>query len=176
MKRWYLVHTQPRREFLARDNLVRQGFDVFIPCLWKTVRHARKLSKVKAALFPGYLFTAFDPGEVRWRSIDGTIGVLRLVKAGDRPQAAPSGLVEGLITATDGDGVYQAPSDALEPGQAVRIISGPFADHLAEVDRLSGEGRVRLLLRLMDGSIPIDAPESSVRIVGQPHTTPLAPR
>lgn len=160
--RWYLVHTQPRREFIAQEHLARQGYEVFLPAAWKTVRHARKLSTVKAAYFPGYLFVRFDTGAVRWRPIDGTRGVLRLVKAGNEPLAAPEGLVEGLIRAADGDGVLRFQAQ-LKAGDGVRITSGPFADHFAHVEQMKGEERVQVLLALMHGAVRLDVPASSLR-------------
>lgn len=160
--RWYLVHTQPRREFIAQDHLARQGYEVFLPSAWKTVRHARKLSTVKAAYFPGYLFVRFDTGTVRWRPIDGTRGVLRLVKAGNEPLAAPEGLVEALIDATDQDGIVRFEAQ-LKAGDGVRITSGPFADHFARVERLKGEERVQVLLALMHGTVRLDVPVSALR-------------
>ena len=160
--RWYLVHTQPRREFIAQDHLVRQGFETFLPAAWKTVRHARKLSTVKAAYFPGYLFVRFDAGAVRWRAIDGTRGVLRLVKAGNDPLAAPERLVEALIAAADEDGVVRFEAE-LKAGEGVRIISGPFADHFARVERLKGKERVQVLLALIQGAVRLDVPASDLR-------------
>lgn len=165
MYSWYLVQTQPRREFVAQEGLAGQGYDVFIPCIWKTVRHARKIANVKAALFPGYLFAGFDPALTRWRTIDGTRGVVRLVKAGDTPLAAPAGLVETLKSASDADGMFQARPEALEPGDRVRILSGPFEEHLAVVDTLSGGDRVKLLLRLMEATVRVDMPRAAVRVV-----------
>src|SRR5665213_3569762 len=58
--RWYVVQTQPRREARAIANLQRQNYRVFCPCIRKTVRHARKMSGVLAALFPKYLFVRLD--------------------------------------------------------------------------------------------------------------------
>lgn len=161
--RWYLVHTQPRREFIAQDHLVRQGFEIFLPAAWKTVRHARKLSTVKAAYFPGYLFVRFNAGVVRWRVIDGTRGVLRLVKAGAEPLAAPEGLVEALIAAADEHAIVRF-YEELKTGDGVRIISGPFADHFARVDRLKDGERVQVLLALMQGEVRLDLPASAVRV------------
>lgn len=153
--RWYLVNTQTRREALACQHLERQGYRSFLPATRKTVRHARKMRDVSAAYFPGYVFIALDPVHDRWRPIDSTVGVLRLVRAGDTPLPAPRGLVETLIEATDDDGIL-AMSPALKPGDRVRVVQGPFADQLAVVDSLRGEDRVRVLLDLMSQSARLE--------------------
>lgn len=146
---WYVVSTQARRERLAADNLRRQSYTVFLPTLSKTVRHARSVRTAQEAYFPGYLFVRLDVAIQRWRPIESSIGVLRLIKAGSKPTAAPVGLVESLIARSHSDGHLRLDVQDLQPGQVVRITQGPFAESLAVVDRSSGEERVRVLLALL---------------------------
>ncbi|MBP6689806.1 MAG: hypothetical protein KA153_07430, partial [Hyphomonadaceae bacterium] len=89
IERWFLVNTQSGREQLASLHLARQGYRPFVPSSWRSIRHARKIRTVRAAYFPGYLFVPLDLERDRWRPIDGTVGVLRIVKASGRPQPAP---------------------------------------------------------------------------------------
>lgn len=146
---WYVVNTQARRESVASDNLRRQGYEVFLPVLSKTVRHARSVRLALEAYFPGYLFVRLDMASQRWRPIESSVGVLRLIKAGTRPTPAPVGLVESLIERSGPEGLLRLEPEELQPGQVVRITKGPFADSLAVVDRASGAERVRVLLTLL---------------------------
>ena len=138
-ERWYVVNTQATREHVAAAHLRRQGYDVFLPSTWRTIRHARKVTTVKSGYFPGYLFVSMDLARDRWRPIEGTVGVLRIIKGAERPLATPTGLVEMLLTATGPDGVLSLADPVTKPGQNVRITRGPFADQLAVVERSSGE-------------------------------------
>ena len=70
------------------------------------------------------------------------------------PIPAPYGVVESLISATDDDGILH-PDILLRPGQRVRIIDGPFSDHLGVLDHVGSAGAVRILLDIMNRSIPI---------------------
>ena len=160
--RWYLVNTQTRREHLAFEHLERQGYRPFLPQMRKTVRHARQIRKVSTAYFPGYLFVALDIARDRWRPIDGTIGVLQILKAGGRPVPAPRGIVEALIAATDESGTVAMTSD-LSQGERVRIAQGPFADQLAVVDCLRGGDRVLVLLDMMRQSTRVELGRGEVR-------------
>ncbi|MCC6789898.1 MAG: hypothetical protein IT547_18885 [Hyphomonadaceae bacterium] len=155
-ERWFLVNAQTGREPLAAQHLQRQGFRPFLPTTWRTIRHARQIRNERTAFFPGYLFVAMDLDRDRWRSIDGTLGVVRLVKADGRPSSAPSGLVETLIEATGQDGVLDLAGGSLCEGDAVRIIRGPFADQLAIVQQMSKQDRVRVLLSMMNQRVPVD--------------------
>lgn len=96
--RWYVAQTRARQERLALMNLEAQKFEVFLPQILKTTRHARRHRLVKSAVFPGYLFVRLDPDQHRWRSVNGTIGVSRLLTANERPTPAPIGVVEALMS------------------------------------------------------------------------------
>lgn len=145
--RWFVVHTLPNREFGALTQLTFQGYKGFLPAHWKTVRHARKFRRVKAAFFPRYLFVRLDLDRDQWRRVNGTFGVSSLVMEGERPKPVPRGIVESLIEITE-DGVLSF-SPALQPGQSVRVLSGPFANLVGELQRIDPQNRVRVLLDVM---------------------------
>ena len=92
-ERWYVARTLPQRELQAAQQLNNQGFRTFVPRYWKNRRHARKVETISAPLFPRYIFVVVDQTRDRWRSINGTIGVDRLLMYGGEPQAVPQGVV-----------------------------------------------------------------------------------
>jgi transcription elongation factor/antiterminator RfaH len=160
-ERWYAVHTLPFAEARAEAQLRRQGFQTFQPKRHKTVRHARRLSTVEAPFFPRYLFVALDLARHRWRSINGTFGVSRLVMWGDQPHPAPRGVVETLIAAADARGILQLASK-LQIGGPVRLMAGPFAERLAILDDLDDSGRVRVLLDILGRRVAISTAVNNV--------------
>jgi transcription elongation factor/antiterminator RfaH len=161
-ERWYLVHTQPKKDLQARMHLHVQGFRTFVPQYLRTIRHARKLRTERAPLFPSYLFVILDLERDRWLSVRSTIGVSYLVGSREnRPDAVPHGVVEALIDQVDASNLMVF-SDGLEKGQKVRIASGPFADLIGTLDSLNDAGRVRLLLDMMGSEIAITLPRSAI--------------
>jgi transcription antitermination factor NusG len=152
-ERWFVAQTLHHRENLAALHLGAQGFRNFLPRFRKTVRHARQLREVIAPIFPSYIFLILDPERDRWRSINGTFGVARLVSADGRPVPVPSGTVEAMIAAMDQRGLVRLGGE-LAPGQPVRVVAGPFAGGLGVLERLNDRGRVRVLLQIMGGEVP----------------------
>ena len=150
--RWYVVYAQPNREFRAQIQLAAQGFHTFLPRYRKTVRHARKLMTVSAPFFQRYLFVALDLSRDQWRSVNGTFGVTSLVTDGTFPRPVPHGVVESLFDASDSDGFLNL-GDALNLGERVRLLTGPFADLIGELVRFDGSRRVRVLLQLLGGVV-----------------------
>lgn len=153
--RWYVVETQPCKEGLAVENLTRQAFRGFCPRFRKLRRHARRRETILAPLFPGYVFVRFDVDRQPWRSINGTHGVRRLVGAEHaRPQPMPEDAMQQIFSRCR-DGIVTQLVDNLEPGRAVRIVTGPFADSLAAIEALDGKGRVRVLLDILGAECSI---------------------
>ncbi len=159
--RWYVVQTRARQERLAAMNLEAQQFEVFLPQILKTVRHARRMRTVKAAVFPGYLFIRLNPAQHRWHSVNGTIGVSRLLAGSEGPMPAPIGVVEALKGYIDEQGFCQLSRD-LEAGQQVRVITGPFVSLIGEVLSMDDKGRTRVLLEIMGGKVVTALERSSL--------------
>ena len=151
MKRWYVIHTQARREDQALWHLRNQGFECFLPRLRRRRTHARKARTVMEPLFPRYLFAFFDSATAKWRAINGSRGVVNLLTDGARPVPVPEGVVEKLLGNADAEGVTSfAALAGLWKGRKVRICDGSFAGQIAQVETVApSNARVGLLLSLL---------------------------
>jgi transcription elongation factor/antiterminator RfaH len=153
-ERWYVVRTLAQRERHAIQQLTNQAYRAFLPLHLKNRRHARKVETILAPLFPRYLFVILDLTRDRWRSINGTLGVERLLMCSGEPQPVPRGVIENLMLAANQDGTVQFDC-ALRQGQMVKVAAGPFADFTGRLERLDDKGRVSVLLELMGGSVRV---------------------
>ena len=152
-ERWFLAHTLPRSERKAEMHLRAQGFKTYLPQIKKTIRHARQFRDVQAPLFPRYMFLILDVSRDRWLSVRSTVGVASLFTCEGRPVPVPQGVVESIITHSDGK--LASLDVGLTKGQSVRIVSGPFANLVGTLDRLDASGRTRVLLDLMGTAVPV---------------------
>lgn len=160
--RWYVVRTLRSREILAQNHLRNQGFQNFLPLHRITVRRAGKFQSKDAPLFPGYLFVSLDIDRDLWRSVNGTVGVAYLISMRDRPVPVPRGLVEKLQLVFSGPDLQDsAPRLAL--GDRVRVILGPFADLVGQLQEIDGAGRVKILLEVMGREAPVWTKVGSLR-------------
>ncbi len=154
--RWYAVQTHPNAERKARDHLNRQGYSTYLPHYLRRRRHARKTELVPAALFPRYLFVAIDMASQRWRSIQSTIGVCRLVCHGDEPAAVSEQVIAQLRAREDEGGFVRFDfRHRFAPGDQVRVIEGAFEATLGLFDRMSGDQRVAVLLDLLGRKVRV---------------------
>ncbi len=151
--RWYLAQLKPSGFDRARTNLARQGFASFMPMQKVTRPRCERFSEISRPLFPGYLFVRIPPDQTRWRAINSTYGVARLVALRDRyPSVVPSALIAGLRARCDLNGRL-VPVNDLHAGTRVRIVSGPFADTIATIDAVPEAGRAWVLMEMMGQTI-----------------------
>jgi len=161
--RWYVVQTQPHGESKAVSHLGRQGFATYLPRYEKRRRHARRIETVAAPLFPRYLFVAVDMAVQRWRSIQSTIGVSRLVCNGDDPAAVADGVVDGLRRRENERGFVQLDAGPrFAVGDQVRIVDGIFTSCLGLFDGISDGERVAVLLELLGRKVRVVFDDLSV--------------
>ena len=158
MSDWFVVRTKTGVEERAVWHLNNQGFETYLPRYRKQVRHARKTRQVLRPLFPGYVFVNMDLGAQRWRSINGTVGVISLVQFGSDPAPLPDGMVEGIRAREGEDGAVSVARTDLKKGDRVRVREGAFADCTAILDEVSDEKRVFLLLDLMGRAVRVSVP------------------
>jgi len=153
---WYVVQTQVNAEARAARNLIRQGFEIYLPRYLKRRSHARKIEKVAAPLFPRYMFVRVDIATQRWRSIQSTFGVSCIVSNGADP-APVAGKVLHLLRAKEDESGFiridQRPSFAT--GQKVRVLTGAFADIIGLFDGLGDRERVAILLDLLGQKVRV---------------------
>lgn len=163
--RWYVVQTQFRGEAQAARELANQAFEVFLPRYQKKCRHARKVTLVAAPLFPNYLFVRLNPQRQRWRSINGTRGVIRVIASQDGPIPVPDALIAILHRRLDPQGfVTMSLRPNFVPGDAIRIRSGSFAEAIGLFDGFRDHDRIAVLLELLGGRVRVVLDEDLVEI------------
>lgn len=146
---WYLVQLKPGGLARASLNLGRLGYEVFMPRRSVTRRQGSRLITELRALFPGYLFIQVRADDTRWRVINSTYGVAHLVSLEPgRPSKVPCQIMNELRAACGSDTSLFTPT-APSVGDAVRVISGPFAGALARIEAVPEGDRVYLLLDMM---------------------------
>ncbi len=151
---WFLAQIKPNSAKIAKTNLQRQGFSVFLPTEEKTEQRRGRFASVLRPMFPGYIFVALDAAQGHWRAVNSTYGITRLVSFGNRPAPVPDALVAELQARCDESGKLLPPGQ-FSPGDRVRVMSGPFSGFLSEVESMASEQRVWLLMDIMGAATKV---------------------
>lgn len=145
---WFLAQLKPNCANIADKNLKRQGFKTFLPLEEETRQRNGKFITAMRPLFPGYIFVAFDVARGLWQTVNSTYGITRLVSFGKEPTAVPLDLVSQLMLRCDAQGKLLLPT-LLKPGDHITLTKGPFANFVAEVEKIAPHRRVWVLIEIL---------------------------
>lgn len=153
---WFVAQTHPHAECKAAIQLANQGFESYLPRYLKRRRHARRVDVVAAPLFPGYLFVAADVGAQRWRAIQSTLGIARLVMYGDKFAPVPPLVIAGLKGREDERGYIRLDDrPRFACGDKVRVTDGAFSAALGLFEGVTDKERVAILLDLLGRKVRV---------------------
>lgn len=160
---WYLVHTKPRQEKCALENLQRQGYPCYLPTLPSEKIRQSILTVTDEPLFPRYLFIRLGQGESAqsWTPIRSTKGVSRLVSFGFEPARVDDGLIE--LLRTQEASVQTVPERLFKIGERVRLTEAPFAGIEGIFQMADGERRVMVLIEILSKPVAVRVAPASLR-------------
>ena len=161
---WYVVHTKPRQEQRALENLEAQGYCCYLPVIQAEKIRRQKLIIEQEPLFARYLFIELDAssGGKSWAPIRSTLGVSRLVTFGQTPAKIEDELIAQLQVKTDSTEVQLR---HFEPGEQVVVTDGPFVGVEAIYQMADAEGRVMVLLNILSKQVKMSVPPANIRKV-----------
>lgn len=156
---WLLVATKPRSEFVARQHLERQGFEVCLPQITLRKRRQGKWQQVTEPMFPGYVFVGVVLGECDIAPIRSTQGCHEVVRFGGQLVPVPASVMRTLLS------YALAPLNETKnflAGERVRLESGPFEGLEAVFDKSRGQDRVQVLVTVLGGLRAVEVAATSL--------------
>ena len=154
-RKWWCIYTMSRREKDLMRKLAVLNVPYYGPMIPKRNRSSSgRLRTSFVPLFPNYVFLFGDEAD-RFQAMK-TNCVSRYTEVPDR--------IELL---TDMRQIFQAissnlpltPESRLEPGQSVRVRSGPFRGYEGSVIRREGKTRLLLFLRFLEQGVSMEMDE-----------------
>ena len=164
MKAWYLVHSKPKQEEIAREQLERQGYQTYLPMTYAFRRRRGRSVQVVAPMFPRYLFINLSDETDDWRPIRSTIGVANLVRFGIDAARAPDDLIQLLKKREDDKGIQILPTKSFSVGDKVRVKDGTFEGYEAIIQAKTSKERVVLLMKVIEKYIKVELDSQHLEI------------
>ena len=164
MNYWHALHTKPHKEREVEAFLTGRGIEMYFP----TIPAPRRLHSSRTrAFFPGYLFAYTDLEVVGLWTIHYAPGMCGVVMFGGKPACVPAPVIDALRERLARVQVVDTLGEALHSGDRLVITAGPLADLDAVFDRrLSSDGRVRILVRLLQRWTPVEIESDVLRRTG----------
>jgi transcriptional antiterminator RfaH len=162
---WHLIHTKPRQEKIALENLLLQGYSCYLPMLAIEKRSRGKVARFSQPLFPRYLFIQLDRSESgkSWAPIRSTKGVARLVSFGTKPASVKDSLID-VIKKLEQESI-DSTLRMFRPGEKVVLSDGPFAGLEATFQMSNGDHRAMILVDFLSRPLAMRISKSNLRKV-----------
>lgn len=157
-----MVMSKPRQENLAKENLQRQGYEVYLPMISLTRRRRSRYVAVIEPAFPRYLLIRLDQDTDNWAPIRSTFGVSGMVYFGFKAAHLPDSIVEILQQRENEEGVLTLSAPELKQGDKVKILDGVFEGYEGIFTAKSRKERVTILLETTGKLMHIDIDEHQV--------------
>lgn len=165
MQAWYLVFSKPRGERVALTNLLRQGYQTYLPLIRNRRKRYGRYAHVIEPMFPRYLFIYLNDQTDDWGPIRSTTGVTSMVRFGDRAGRVPDDLVMALKLREAEKGYFEPQTRTLRQGDSVRICEGPMSGYEGIFHCNSGKQRVILLLEIAGRSAKVQIDSDHIQWV-----------
>lgn len=160
---WYVVITHVGQERLAKYQLERQGFDVYLPMVPPpvTARVRNGVAPAPRPMVPRYLFVSVDVNQPGWSAIRSTMGVHDVIMRGSGETAKPSPIpnrfieeiqnreVNGLVILPHRSKAEKAAAASrYRKGDKLRV-SGPTADYDFIFQEMVDGDRAKVIFTLL---------------------------
>ncbi|WP_307740113.1 transcription termination/antitermination protein NusG [uncultured Parolsenella sp.] len=170
-KRWYVVHTysgyenkvksdlEHRIETYGLENVV---VDIRIPTEEVTeIKEGGKRETKESKVFPGYVLVRMEMDDNSWAVVRNTPGVTGFVGVDGKPAPLSREEFNKIMRRTNprqtGAPTQHRTSTDLEPGQSVRVVSGPLAEFDGQISEVMPEaGKVKVMLMIFGRETPVE--------------------
>jgi transcriptional antiterminator NusG len=163
-RQWFVVHCYSGYENKVKRNLEQRItsmdmenyiFSVIVPTEEEIEVRDGKRRTYQRRVFPGYILVEMVLTDDSWFVVRNTPGVTGFVGMGTKPTPLREEEVHRIITRMEAE----APKVKVtfKPGEKVRIVQGPFADFIGNVDDINMEkGKVRVMVSFFGRETPVE--------------------
>jgi transcriptional antiterminator NusG len=161
---WFVVHCYSGYENKVKRNLEQRItsmdmedyiFSVIVPTEEEIEVRDGKRRTYQRRVFPGYILVEMVLTDDSWYVVRNTPGVTGFVGMGTKPTPLREEEVQRIITRMEAE----APKVKVtfKSGEKVRIVQGPFADFIGNVDDINMEkGKVRVMVSFFGRETPVE--------------------
>jgi transcription termination/antitermination protein NusG len=137
-----------------------KDYECLLPTYPERRKYADSVRQVQVALFPGYVFSRFDPN--RRLPILITPGVYRIVSLGKAPQPVEKTEIEALQRIML-SGALAKPWPYLRVGQRIRIERGSLTGIEGLLIQERGNDRLVVSVHFLQRSVSVELERDSIR-------------
>ncbi len=165
--RWYVVQAlvgyenqvvKNLRETIRLHSLEKQFGEILVPTEEVVEIRSGQKRKSERKFFPGYVLVQMELDDNTWHLVRRTPRVLGFIGGtSDRPAPISDKEAQKIIERVKEGAEKPKPKTLFEPGEVVRVTSGPFAGFNGVVEEVNYEkSRLRVAVLIFGRSTPVE--------------------
>ena len=151
-KKWIAVYTKPRHEKTVENELLKKGFEVYLPILKERRKWSDRKKWVEFPLFRSYIFVRTEIKNSLF--VLQTMGVVKVVKFGGEVAVIQNDSIQAIKLMIEG-GYKPEAIDYFVKGETVEVKSGPLKGLIGEVIRVHNSDRLLVRVDAIQHSISV---------------------
>ena len=177
-KRWYVVHTYSGYENKVKGEIEHRAeingmqdkiVDIQIPTEDVTeIKDGGKRETKEEKVFPGYVLVRMEMNDDTWTIVRNTDGVTGFVGVDGKPAPLRRSEFNKIVHRgkRGEETVPKRTATNLEPGQAVRVNSGPLATFDGTISEVNAEAnKVKVMLTIFGRETPVELTLDQITII-----------
>jgi len=165
--RWYVVHAysgyenyvkKTLQEYIERANMQERFGDILVPSEEVVEIRDGKKRKSERKFFPGYVLVQMEMDDAVWHLVRSVPRVMGFIGGtADKPAPITDREANQILQRMEEGAERPRPKVLFEPGEVVRVTSGPFADFEAVVEEVDYEkNKLRVSVLIFGRSTPVE--------------------
>ena len=165
--RWYVVHvysgSRTRSCACLKERIERSGHqdefgDVLVPTEEVVEMRDGQKRRSDRKFFPGYVLVNMEMNDGTWHLVKSVPKVMGFIGgSSDRPAPITDREADAILQRVQEGVDKPRPKVLFEPGEAVRVIDGPFNDFNGVVEEVNYEkSRMRVAVTIFGRSTPVE--------------------
>lgn len=163
-KNWYVVHTYAGYENKVKTNLEKRVesmemqdkiFRVLVPMEKEMEMKNGKQKITLKKVFPGYVLVEMIIADDSWYVVRNTPGVTGFVGPGSKPIPLSQAEINQILKQMGMDD--PKPKIDFTTGESVRVIEGPFANFVGNIEEVLADRRkIKVLVSMFGRETPVE--------------------
>ena len=165
--RWYVVHAysgyenyvkKTLQEYIDRAGMQERFGDILVPSEEVVEIRDGKKRKSERKFFPGYVLVQMDIDDAVWHLVRSVPRVMGFIGGtADKPAPITDREANQILQRMEEGAERPCPKVLSEPGEVVRVTSGPFADFEAVVEEVDYEkNKLKVSVLIFGRSTPVE--------------------
>ena len=163
-EKWYAVYTHSRAEKKVFEQLVKIGFEAFLPLITTIKQWSDRKKKVEVPLIKSFVFV--KTSKKKLIEILELPGVLTILKYLGKPAVVRDVEIENLkIVVSNSEHIKLVESIDLTKGEEIEVVSGPFMGLFATYINAAGKHKVVIQVEALKSFFEVILPLNQLKKV-----------